>query len=448
MLSRWILVVILFLCSCQDEPGREQQQRDQKQPAEQKLGQGNQLQEIVKEIAAGGDWKTRLENWKPDVFYVWEGKTFTATDGLAPVNAVYFQEKISRENPANAAFLLLHLLLREKRYPLLGTVIATTSPADQEIAWDLCLAWSWEMVRRSDWQEAGKLFESVLKIETGLAVRQQKESVMGMSLCALMSKPGVDLSDEILATVPEPGWQYYLERRPIDFFRVSSPAHACEMLKEKAFSEFAARLVLVDVFFVAGDMCRNSAAVWQTGCDYLKAAAKDAGPEWAPLCAALDSRFRRAIAWNQALEGDTSTAQKFFASAQGDAEKADAELAMAFMEFSDNPSLESVEIESIQKTWPHYWLGGRQFSFYRLPQRQVRKELIERACAQESNLYKYLVLLDAFCLTGQKDWAKHLLGLIVDRYREHADIVKLCVEEEKEIPKDVYAESQIREQLE
>ena len=111
-----------------------------------------------------------------------------------------------------------------------------------------------------------------------------------------------------------------------------------------------------------------------------------------------------------------------------------------------------MEEEDYEELHPHftwltqhsYWLGGKPISLLvekRRPQKAWQKVL------QKNSQHKvYLVLLDTLCRLGEGRSAYALLGTLMSDF-EDADLISLYEKEDKNIPKDVYAENKIWEKI-
>lgn len=432
----------------QDQQGQNQQGQEQQAPA---LEKDEELELLISEfLEEKASWKERMTTWQPDVFYIWEGKRVLPTDGLSPSNASYFEGKMPSENPARAYFLILHLLLNRRHYQL--SALIAEMPEGKEVAWEFCISWGWELMKANDYAEAKRLFEIIARAE--IALNQKEEARFGALLARVMVCPDAPLGDDDVALFAG-RWTYCMERKTIEFFRSTSPVYPyAKVASEVLFSKATAHLMVADMIFLAGGSSGQRLTVWQTGIAFLESNAPDYAqrPDLIPIYATLSRRFQKAIAWGNIVEGEYKEAKKIFESVQTlDAiEKSELRLARAFINFRDDPSLEIIYAQFPDMSWPgwpDYWLGGKKFSFYRIARREERRETIESVCLQNPEIRTCLILLDTFCLLGQKDTARQLLSLIVREYSDNAEVKALCIEEDKEIPRDVYAESQIWEKL-
>lgn len=449
------ILLAMALISCGDEagtpvpapaPAPADQASSEKEAARSDIG------DVVADLLAGKDWPERLKSWSPEGFYSWEGKTHTPTEGLPEACRAYLAERMPPGNPGRACFLVLHALMtigRCEAIPAFAARLDEIAPAEGDrpaaslVAREFCLAWAWQKTRNGEFEEAQKLFGSSASGAKGDVEREAKQ---GGLLARIIRRPDASIGAEDAAAFGT-DWVTRMDRREIEFFRESSPMAACEAsLRGRPASAETAAILLADMLFSLGGASRNRTHIWRQGLEFLKH--RSLQGEFSGVRKALDARFLRALAWGKLLEGNPGEAKRAFEEMSGAESSGDqeAKLGLAVIAFMEDPSLQRVD-ESAGADWPHYWLGGRKFSFYRFPAREKRRESMESACSKTPRLRGYFTMLEALSLLGFNTSARHLLGLVMERHRFETDIEALCVEAGREVPRNVYAESQIWEQL-
>ncbi len=408
-------------------------------------------------------WKKHVETWQATSVYHWQGKSFTLSDGLSKNAAEYVTSHLGQGHPSRTFFLLLHFLLSQHQYVTLPRLIAAMP--EKELAWEMSLSFAWAQVKGGHYSDAADLF-AIMLAPSPLArsditpapqvtPAQCQEAWWGLCLSKVAQQP--DASDVAAVTKEQKflptGWEYQIERQVFDFFRPGTPIarhrDAGQQIFDKCDKRLVVQFLLCDMMFVVGSQARNRLDLWHKGMTLLRQLTSP--QELAELQSIrndLGQRLELAIAWDNWISGRNEQARatfKKFAANPGIWQH-EGLLGIALLAWKEDASLQDLADKFPVTSWPAYALGGREFSFYRLESRKPRTAAIDALLAKEPEHKTYLILFDALCLLGDGRAAYQLLGHIVAEYSDPA-VKQIYLEEQGNIPKDVYAQNQIWEKM-
>ena len=391
-------------------------------------------------LLTGADqWQTPLNKWPGSGHGYWQGQTFTVLEGLAPTIRRHFQRQLPTKGQEGGLWLLLRLALLDKHYRVAPQIIAAIG--QEHLAWRYCLAFAWARLKNNRYLAPGALFDLLLRTPTSGKSCQQ-EAGYGLMLAVIL-ETGRQRHPISLPTA----WRYRLDLDVVDFFRTDSPMVEYRQRLLGLPAVELNRLVVADMLYALGAKSRNKIDVWQKGLHYLEATQPP--PVLADVYSDYRTRFRLAIAWNHLLSGSRENARKIFTDCQqsGNSQsrwQEDARLGLALLAFKQEQELEAASALLVGcQIGRHYWLGGKKFDFYRLPERVHRRDAIEQLCRDRKQRC-YLTMLDALCLLGDGRAAQTLLGNIVAASSD-SSVRNIYLAESANIPADAYAENQIWE---
>lgn len=420
------------------------QQKGLSQPVQEEAQFGRIVSSL---LAQTSSWKNAVSDWHPGLCYYWQGKAFTFTDGL-PSHGDALAQSFPPEHPAHRYFLLTNFLLQKQHFAVIPLVLQEIEPATA--GYEFCLSYGWETLKQ------GRLHLPLLKLLEDWGRKRDmppelREEVAAASLIAkILDKPDLTWNEGELNQVTT--WQYRLDRQVLDFFRANSPAQryakSCQNLP---WAPQRAELLLADMLFVLAGRSQQRIPLWNKGLRFLQTRSPNTYriTPYAELHQLLTNRFYSASAWDNFTVGDPTHAMKIFenlAAAKEVQWQQEAKSGLTLIAWKkEEIGLEELSNSFIFTTWPNYFLAGKQFDFYRLPSRQERQELIEKMVTQQPEHRSYLVLFDTMCLLGEGRLAQLLLQGVVAQYSGNADIPKIYLPEQENIPKNVYAQNQIWE---
>ncbi|NUM32992.1 MAG: hypothetical protein HUU50_00465 [Candidatus Brocadiae bacterium] len=451
----------LLFCSCNDQSSTTVKEQEPLQKArslfeEKKWDKAAEEFDLAQKTQSGMDqdeaqlgsivchllsqnprWEEQIKLWQPGMRGYWHGKSFTAIESIPLDKRDAFYDILKKEDMPFSYLLLVQFLLLEG-YENSVSAVVEKMPQHKKLAWDFILLTAWENLKQKQGNEGEVLFEVVY--QNAVSQEQKDEAIYGILL-------GNFFTPERKKEISFPKlWEYRLDLKKISAFRSSSPLNVYRSPLEKDGLSLQQHIVFCDMLFSFGGFLLEPVNLWEQGLAYLDKYKQDFlanNQQEAYDC--LRKRFYHAIAWFHCIKGDLEKAGNRFVFETLEGKKEREDLGFALILWKQGHPLSDIVKQLSSVAWKEeYFVGGRKFSFYRLPSRENKRSEIEKLWAEPYHKIAF-ILFDVFCLTGDGRSAHILLDQIVSEFPEN--IYSLYMAEEENIPKDPYAENQIWEKL-
>ncbi|BBM83664.1 hypothetical protein [Candidatus Uabimicrobium amorphum] len=369
-----------------------------------------QLGEILCLVAVDGAFQEKIDAWDVGRLYYWKGYSL---DPFAEIPASY-QQKF-RDVGNHKLFHVLDLLLETGHDKSIQSFLQVYSQSNLQT---FIVAKAWYALENNSYDEAKRLFSLVNDDKQHRLIRQS-----GTLLTKVLLKKQVTSSD--LKDIIKNKY-FFIANKKIEL-------------------EVNEQSVVGNMLFHFGVMAKHSIPIWEQGKTFIAQNANDMSQEAHDDYLQL---FSLATAWKLFTKGDLTSAKQNFQKIVANKKKlsryCEAHLGLAVILWMEEEDYEEVHSHFTWLNKYSYWLGGKSISLFiekRRPQKAWQKVL------QKNSEHKvYLVLLDTLCRLGEGRSAYALLGTLMSDF-EDADLISLYEKEDKNIPKDVYAENKIWEKI-
>lgn len=373
-----------------------------------------QLGEIASLISLGKDISVEIENWDIDRQYYWGGRSFDPSETISLNNIEQFnQKKISYKKLHVLDFLLetgnddaIKILIKQKKNYLLNEFV---------------LARAWFSLKQNLYAESQHLFSLVNDSN------QNSSCILGLLLIDVLR--GQDEIPEAIVQSFVLKDCYSLDQEQI-------------VLSKKKLNNITSETLIADMIFHLGVSTKHAFPILERGIQFVTQNKEKISESTDYL-----ELFSLAQGWLVFSKGNLNNAKKIFevivAKKNSTPRYFEAHLGLAIIYWMEEEDCEELRKHFFWLKNNVYWLGGRKISLFSKKRSHAnwQKSIDENRKNREN-----LVLLDALCRLGEGRSAHAFLGYLVDEF-ENQKTLLLYEEEEKNIPKDVYAENKIWEKI-
>ena len=369
-----------------------------------------QLGEILCLVALSNKFKEKIDTWDVGRLYYWKGYSLDPFSEI-PVS---YQQKFQNTSP-HKLFHILDLLLETGHDKSIKLFLQTYPQPNLQT---FILAKAWYALENNSYNEAQRLFSFVDIDNEHLLTRQS-----GILLTKVLLKKQVTPSDlkDIMANK-----YFFIANKQVDI-------------------DANEQSIVGNMLFHFGVMAKHSIPIWEQGKTFVAQNANSISQEAHDDYLQL---FSLATAWKLFTKGDLESAKQNFQQIINNKKKlsrfCEAHLGLAVIQWMQEEDYEELHPHFSWLKQHSYWLGGKSISL--LSEKRRPQEAWQKVLEKNSQHKVYLVLLDTLCRLGEGRSAYALLGNLMSDF-EDADLISLYEKEDKNIPKDVYAENKIWEKI-
>ncbi|WP_372369054.1 hypothetical protein [Candidatus Uabimicrobium sp. HlEnr_7] len=431
---KWFLVFILF-CSCTDKTQvtHEESNEDflyqaricyskkefqksaslftkaQKREQKSEVLEA-QLGEILCLIALNSNFKAKINTWHIERLYYWQGHSLDPLDEIPTSYQEYFRQLQIEDYKL---YHILDLLLETGQDQSVQNFLQSFPQARLK---NFIVAKAWFALQSNLYDEAHRLFNMV-NANKDLTIKS------GILLTNILLKKPVSSSD--LKSIKDKK-QFYIANKQV-------PINDDE------------KSIISNMIFHLGVVAKLSIPIWEQGKAFVSRNKKNIQEEAHNDYLQL---FSLAVAWKLITKGNLSSAKQSFQKIINNKKKLsrfyEAHLGLAIILWMEEEDYEELHPHFTWLKGNNYWLGGRSISI--LLKERRPKQMWQKLLQEHSEHKAYLVVLDTLCRLGEGRSAHALLGTLMSDF-ENADLISLYEKEDKNIPKDVYAENKIWEKI-